>query len=571
MCFNFKIREKYKNFDIKKKNIFGFGSVVIMIIVFMLLSTSWLKNVGKYVSGIYTGPYNLTNKIWLITGELTEFDKYMKIAALETNNTAQNESLNDADKILSELKENYQELQTVISNSGLIDDELIDSFNENVEGLAQEREQLYDLINTGEIKGSNESKYDEYLNDATEILTQIHDSLDNGAEDFLHRSERAIIINFIFMICIGIIIVLVTIGIVKILNSILLEGIDNVMEICDNIANGKLEAECTYKSEDELGIMIEKLTNSISFLKNCIDDEVRILKTLETGNLDVDVNEDIQYKGDFILIKESFISIINAFNVIFKNIGESSNLISVSSQEIAATTEILSEGATNQATSIEELLSNFKEVSLQANKNAKNIIDTEKIVYDTKNVVDEGSKNMDSLIEAMKNIDNSTEGILEINRVIESIASEVDLLALNAAIEAARAGDAGKGFAVVADEIRKLAEATKEAVKSTSERINEATEAAQAGQVIVDKTEKNFKIIINNLDNAVNFTKVIADESDNQVNSVNIMVEEVNKISEVVQNNSATAEETAAAVNELAKQGQKVDEELNKYKLKGNI
>ena len=161
--------------------------------------------------------------------------------------------------------------------------------------------------------------------------------------------------------------------------------------------------------------------------------------------------------------------------------------------------------------------------------------------------------------------------ISNIINTIEGIASQTNLLALNAAIEAARAGEAGQGFTVVAAEVRDLATQSSNAVKQTSELIEQTISAIQKGKATANETAENLNIVVSEVKQTSELVGNISAASEEQSEELDNANEGIIKITDVVQANSATAEECAAASEELSAQAESLNRIIDRFILKGNI
>ena len=565
------IKEKYKNYSIKKRNTVSFRAIIAMMSLFMILSLSTLSNVGSLSEKIYNGSYVTNETVWQMRVNLQALDKYTSRAIIEKDITKKNEYIKIADEHAESLKKNMNSIKGRLEEDDSIDTNLINEFNKYMDESAIERQKVVELIRNGhneEAANMLTTTYADTIDSAREVLEKIGDNTTASAEEFLKRSDRLTLYNFIFTVAVGAVIIAFSIWIMKVINSILVEGIQSLRKISLNLNEGKLETDNTYISNDEIGQVISEMNESITLLKSYVDDEVTTLNTLASGNLDIELNKDIDYRGQFKEIQTSFVIIIDTLNDIFKNMAESSKSIAEGSEDIHTTTEIISEGSMEQAGAVEELLASFTEISDQVKENAKDIEKTEEYLESTKMIVDEGNSKMDTLRNSMNDINEAAQQVSQVTETIDDIASQVNLLALNAAIEAARAGESGKGFAVVAEEVRKLAEEVKIAAGDTREIIEHAISKAGEGSMLANETAESLRIIVKNVVRTTELSKKVSEVSNSQSIAIAQMVEGVNQIADVVEKNSSTLEEITNSTNELSRQATRVDGELARYKVK---
>ena len=542
-----------------------------MMILFMILSLSTLSNVGSLSEKIYNGSYVTNDTVWQMRVNLQALDKYTSRAIIEKDITKKNEYIKIADEHAESLKKNMNSIKGRLEEDDSIDTNLINEFNKYMDESAIERQKVVELIRNGhneEAANMLTTTYADTIDSAREVLEKIGDNTTASAEEFLKKSDRITLYNFIFTVAVGVVIIAFSIWIMKVINSILVEGIQSLRKISLNLNEGKLETDNTYISNDEIGQVISEMNESITLLKSYVDDEVTTLNTLVSGNLDIELNKDIDYRGQFKEIQTSFGIIIDTLNDIFKNMAESSKSIAEGSEDIHTTTEIISEGSMEQAGAVEELLASFTEISDQVKENAKDIEKTEEYLESTKMIVDEGNSKMDTLRNSMNDINEAAQQVSQVTETIDDIASQVNLLALNAAIEAARAGESGKGFAVVAEEVRKLAEEVKIAAGDTREIIEHAISKAGEGSMLANETAESLRIIVKNVVRTTELSKKVSEVSNSQSIAIAQMVEGVNQIADVVEKNSSTLEEITNSTNELSRQATRVDGELARYKVK---
>ena len=158
---------------------------------------------------------------------------------------------------------------------------------------------------------------------------------------------------------------------------------------------------------------------------------------------------------------------------------------------------------------------------------------------------------MKAMADAMSTIKASSDDIAKIIKTIDEIAFQTNILALNAAVEAARAGEAGMGFAVVAEEVRALAQRSATAARETAAKNEDSVARSQQGAQISGEVARSFEKIQQQILNLDTLVAAIATASQEQAQGINQVTTAVSRMDQITQANAASAEETAAASQEL--------------------
>ena len=237
------------------------------------------------------------------------------------------------------------------------------------------------------------------------------------------------------------------------------------------------------------------------------------------------------------------------------------------SHEIAQATSALSQGAVSQANSIQTLADDFADVVTRIDNNSEH----EELINEKLTALDQNIQTangqMELLMSAVKSVETMSVDIQKIVGTIDSIASQTKILSLNASVEAARAGEMGRGFAVVAEEVRSLAVKCGEASNKTSDLVNDCVKSIANAKECADATFESLSgIVSDSSEISVAFQKIASDTLEQAHKSKRIQ-DEVDNISEVVQTNSATSEETAASTALLSEQAKSLKELIRKFKI----
>lgn len=275
----------------------------------------------------------------------------------------------------------------------------------------------------------------------------------------------------------------------------------------------------------------------------------------------------ISGKDELSLLAASTNQMKNTMRDLLQNITASAQQVASGSKNISDSSNVLAKGATTQAASVEELSTSIAEVTAQTTQNAENAESANRLTVEANSMADVGNQRMGEMLQAMKDINESSLNISKIIKVIDEIAFQTNILALNAAVEAARAGQYGKGFAVVAEEVRNLAARSAKAAKETTDIIEESINKVNAGTNLANETDDALKNISDGIAKVANLVEAIADASIKQNAALQMINQGVVQVSNVVQTNSATAEESAAASVELSSQADLLQTEIQKFKV----
>lgn len=557
-------KTKLENMRLQERINYGYRKVILMMLISGLLSI-------VVIGVLFANMLHYINNV-------TVADQSVKICRINVNTAARNireMALNDDASTYDSYEETVKRLLAEVDTSlkalkdtGIVSDS---SYEEYATALSEWGNVGYSIMEEVQ-NGNKEQAVNEIFDDcvpALNNLVQIAIKLDGITDEVKAQAART---TYIFTFA-GIVCIIVCLAFAWMLTGktskrvleTILEPLRAVEDVAKELTEGNLHSTLEYRSEDEIGRLAHSMRKSIRILGSYVDDIGRAMKLFAEGNFDV--QPEVEWKGDFVGILDSFMMFEKSIADTIKGIQNVSNEVSSAAEQVASSSNDLADGATNQAAVVEELTATVAGVSEQVERNSQSAKEISVRVDELGNAILESNGKMHEMVDSMNEISDASKEIDKIIATINEIASQTNLLALNASIEAARAGEAGRGFAVVANQVNVLADQSAQAAKESSALIESSVRAVEKGMVIAGQTATQLEAVADSSKLITEEVTNIAETLETQTSEIQQINEGIEQINDVVQTNSATAEECAASSEEMSSEAENLREMIRKFKI----
>jgi len=361
------------------------------------------------------------------------------------------------------------------------------------------------------------------------------------------------VIVFVIVLCAAVLLIYFS------LRKLITRPVKDVTKAANLLASGEIGVSLDGNYKGEIALLVDSFRGMEAFNRQ----QTEWLEHIANGDLSIEVvprgeNDRIGYAID---------SMLKRLKEMFVDISDSTSQVSSTSMQIANGAQALAQSSTEQSASIQELSSSIAEIAEKTKENASKAEKAARLAETIRGSANKGSNQMDELIGAVKDISQASSNIITIIKVIDNIAFQTNILALNAAVEAARAGHHGKGFAVVAEEVRNLAAKSAEAARETSDMIKDSIEKASLGSKIADETAGSLTEIVSGINENNQLVTEIAQASEGQAYGIEQLNNGIYNVAQTISQNSATAQESAAASEEMSSQASFLSNLISQFKL----
>lgn len=553
-----------KNLKVSRKLTISYGFILSLLVISIVVSIGNLISIRSKVEVFYNGPFRVLNAANTVNSSFEAMQKSVFRAISSTSQANTEQALENA----RAWERKIQEQIPVIQKDFLGDQAIVERLQAALDELAPQREHVLELAvqnQKAEASAYMEANNIITIHKAQAELDELIEIADRKADELI-VNLHAMQTKFITILSVlGIASVLVSVFFGIYITRGITRPIKELEAAARQMEQGHLKIDVNYASKDELGSLsnsMRQMSDKISYYMDAIS---RVMRQLADSNLEIPHYDDFQ--GDFLPVQESLLIVLNSLNETISEINMFSDQVANGADQVSNGAQILSQGVIAQASSVEELAATMSEISQQVKENAE----TSQVVKTAAGEMGANilacNQQMQEMKNAMEKINQNSTQIRSIIKTIDDIAFQTNILALNAAVEAARAGESGKGFSVVAQEVRSLATRSSDASKSTEALIEQSLAAVVYGTKVAEETAASLRNIAGGTDEMISKINQIAEASKRQAAATEMVSTGIDQISDIVQTNSATAEESAAASEELYGQSQVLNSRVSRFKL----
>lgn len=551
-----------KNKRVGTKMLLSVGITLLLSLLMIVISIRTIISTRSNYNSILDGQVSMTEAVLESEKEVNSIARQLRDMALFGYSSS---TMNEIETSISTLNANAETIRTLYTDK----DGLADQYIQDIQDWQSVFGDISQALQSGNSVQANQliqtqctPKLNQVLSSGQTLVSQLEEQSSQLIDQLAGRITRDIVVLIVLVI------ISILAGISLNLYTVrsIVGPLRKAEEAVVAFSQGDLSYDLDYESQDEIGGICNAVRTSQEVLHNAIEDIVSVTKHLADGDLSCSVNQ--QYPGELAPIKTNVEYLLEQLNDTMGSILQAADQVAAGADQVSTGSQALAQGSTQQASAVEELSATINDLDNSAQNNRNTAKTAKERADQAADQVRISNERMQEMRKAMSEILTGQKDIGKIIETIENIAFQTNILALNAAVEAARAGSAGKGFAVVADEVRNLAAKSDSAAKQTKKLIESSMAAVSRGGELAEDVDANMQKTVECASVAIAYMDKLAESTISEAEAIEQLTVGVDQISSVVQTNSATSEESAAASEELSSQAVMMKQMVQRFVLK---
>jgi methyl-accepting chemotaxis protein len=552
------------NMSIKQKILFSYGVLLALTIIVSLLALIGIKSLNSSIIKMVNTTEKANNAIDLCQIDINIAARNVREMALNPDTSTYTTYQNNINEEFTDLENNLADLE----ESGVLDEETYQEYMSAITKWMSDANNIVETIIAGNKDEASELIFTSCtpaLADLEEVSVALEDETEEQLSKSVKVSQRTFYCSMVIVLLVTILAIAGTIIMGKNILKAIAEPLVELEESAKALSEGNLHVEIAYESNDELGSLAESLRSSIHTLSTYVDDITNAMDQFAEG--DFTFQPSGEWKGDFVHIEEAFVMFEKQMADMVIELQQVAEQVESGAQQVSSTSMELAQGATDQATVMQQFASTLEDVSSQVSENAEYADGISKRVGNVGVEISATNDKMRAMVQSMNEIEESSQKIRQIIDTINDVASQTNLLALNASIEAARAGEFGRGFAVVANQVTALATQSADAAKESTQLIEASIKEVENGMMLTNEIAKQQEDVAVDAQLIVDEVEKVAKTLKSQDESFLQLNEGIVQINDVIQTNSATSQECAASSMEMSEQAGTLDGLVRGFKV----
>lgn len=559
-------QDSFKNLSVSEKFKKVFGrfrtNLIAIFVVIVLIDVIALFNLGN----IYHKYYEQNSQQGEIRITIQALAKYYLWAMNAEDPADRQEQLEGAYEKIQEMNDGLDALSKVYKG------DLSNAYN-HLKDIDKSDDTLVSMFESGASREEIYAYYVANTNEAIKVVVKDFKEIGIAAKEGAARAYSMSLLAVIIMTIISLLVVIYALMYSSkaraALTKSILGPIEAISQAADDMAKGKLEIHVETDSNDELGKLADDITESTDTIERIVKDIDETLHRMSAGDFSTGSQNEGIYVGDYKAISSALSDISDNLSSTLLEVKNSSSQVSQGASNMSQGATDLAEGATDQAAAVQELTASVNSITEQTKQMADVAERSKNMATSVRDNAELSARKMHLVTDAMTRITEASAEIEQVTNTIEAIAKQTSLLALNASIEAARAGETGKGFAVVAEQIGELADQSTEAAKNTHQLIADTMDEIKNGNAVVAETTEALDAMQHSVEEITEMIIETGNLAGQQAQSMDEIDRGIEQISNVVQNNSATAQESSAVSLELSEQSESLNKLIGQFTING--